>query len=103
MFADTRMNNDLMPEDKKMPEDELAGANSFTNKSWILLSKTMDFTLEAEILSTNADELAAAIQPAAMPVAYLCHDSTKATAGVFRVQGGHVQSYRWQSDEVCHD
>jgi hypothetical protein len=30
---------------------------------------------------------------AAVPVVYLAHESTKATAGIFRVDGGHVQSY----------
>jgi len=39
-------------------------------------------------------------QPAAVPVAYLCHESCKSTAGIFRVEGGHVQSFRYQSDEA---
>jgi hypothetical protein len=41
----------------------------------------------------SEQELAAVPQPAAVPVVYLAHESTKATAGIFRVDGGHVQSY----------
>lgn len=60
-----------------------------------------------EILSEDQrisdDELAKVHQPAAAPVAYLCHETCKATAGIFRVDNGHVQAFRWQTDEAFVD
>ena len=67
--GNTRMMNNLLPEEQRLSEQELA----------------------------------AVPQPAAVPVVYLAHESTKATAGIFRVDGGHVQSYRWQVDEQFVD
>mmetsp|Transcript_78167 Transcript_78167/g.181381 ORF Transcript_78167/g.181381 Transcript_78167/m.181381 type:complete len:152 (+) Transcript_78167:3496-3951(+) len=40
---------------------------------------------------------------ATVPVAFLCHESCKATAGIFRVNGGKVSSLRWQSDDAFVD
>merc|ERR1712183_448484 len=40
------------------------------------------------------------IEPATFPIAYLCHEQCKATAGIFQVDSeGDVKSLRWQSDE----
>merc|ERR1719471_705135 len=38
--------------------------------------------------------------PNAAPVAFLCHESCKATAGLYRVEAGYAQSLRWQRDEA---
>jgi len=65
----TRMTNEILPEEQRISEEELA--------------KTQ--------------------QPASAPVAYLCHETCKATAGVFRVEGGHVQAFRWQTDDSFVD
>jgi len=34
------------------------------------------------------------------PLAFLCHESCKCSAGIFRVSGSKVTSLRWQSDEA---
>jgi len=39
-------------------------------------------------------------EPSAVPGAFLCHDTCKASAGVFSSNAGHVQSLRLQSDEA---
>eukprot|EP00415_Alexandrium_ostenfeldii_P000403 UN0403 len=36
-------------------------------------------------------------------IGHLCHESCKATAGMFSVKGGKVQSYRWQQDDAFVD
>lgn len=59
--------------------------------------------LQPEVKRKSDAEMAGIIQPAAVPVCYLCHEVCKTTAGVFRVEGGHVQSYRWQADEEFVD
>mmetsp|Transcript_74905 Transcript_74905/g.236742 ORF Transcript_74905/g.236742 Transcript_74905/m.236742 type:complete len:724 (+) Transcript_74905:70-2241(+) len=51
----------------------------------------------------SEEDLAKAQQPAAAPVAYLCHETCKATSGIFRVDNGHVQAFRWQTDEAFVD
>jgi len=62
---------------------------------------TNDLLPEAQ--RASEEELAQVKQSAAAPVAYLCHETCKATAGIFRVDGGHVQAFRWQSDEAFVD
>jgi len=40
---------------------------------------------------------------ACVPVAFLCHESCKASAGIFRQKGGKVSSLRWQFDDAFVD
>merc|ERR1711920_1045755 len=39
-------------------------------------------------------------EPSAVPGSFLCHDACKASAGVYCVKAGHVQSLRWQADKA---
>merc|ERR1712217_553119 len=59
----------------------------------IKLNVVSQADLPMESMSAKRREATAA------PITYLCHESCKASAGIYKVDGGHVQSLRWQSDE----
>jgi multifunctional beta-oxidation protein len=83
----------------KTLEGAIGGA--FTTIAQTLGMEGYRYDIKANVISVaGIGKASATTEVSTVPVAYLCHEQCKATAGIFHAESdGDVKSLRWQADE----